>query len=126
MVRDGKTPPTTHIAIQEESDGSNTTWMEKVSDEQYSHGPAATQEQPKSQGTNNMNKEPSAIKETYGDFSPKLVQITDDVLFGDIWERPELSKRDRSLVTVTALKAQRIETIADGSLEPNSSREEKL
>jgi 4-carboxymuconolactone decarboxylase len=42
---------------------------------------------------------------TYGDFSPKLVQITDDVLFGDIWERPELSKRDRSLVTVTALIA---------------------
>ena len=52
-----------------------------------------------------MNKEPSAIKKTYGDFAPKLVQITDDVLFGDIWERPELSKRDRSLVTVTALIA---------------------
>ena len=41
----------------------------------------------------------------------KLVQITDDVLFGDIWERPELSKRDRSLVTVTAL-------IAAGNTEP--------
>jgi 4-carboxymuconolactone decarboxylase len=95
----------THIAIQEESDGSNTTWMEKVSDEQYSQGPAATQEPLKSQGANNMNKEPSAIKKTYGDFSPKLVQITDDVLFGDIWERPELSRRDRSLVTVTALIA---------------------
>ena len=52
-----------------------------------------------------MNKEPSAIKKTYGDFSPKLVQITDDVLFGDIWERPELSKRDRSLITVAALVA---------------------
>ncbi len=52
-----------------------------------------------------MNKEPSAIKKAFGDFSPKLVQITDDVLFGDVWERPELSKRDRSLVTVTALIA---------------------
>ncbi len=52
-----------------------------------------------------MNKEPSALKKTYGDFSPKLVEITDDVLFGDVWERPELSKRDRSLVTVTALIA---------------------
>ena len=52
-----------------------------------------------------MKKEPSAIKKTYGDFSPKLVQVTDDVLFGDIWERRELSKRDRSLVTVTALIA---------------------
>ncbi len=52
-----------------------------------------------------MNKEPSTIKKTFGDFSPKLVQLTDDVLFGDVWERPELSKRDRSLVTVAALIA---------------------
>jgi 4-carboxymuconolactone decarboxylase len=52
-----------------------------------------------------MNKEPSAIQKMLGDFSPKLVQLTDDVLFGDVWERPELSKRDRSLVTVTALIA---------------------
>jgi 4-carboxymuconolactone decarboxylase len=52
-----------------------------------------------------MNKEPSSIKKIFGDFSPKLVQLTDDVLFGDVWERPELSKRDRSLVTVSALIA---------------------
>jgi 4-carboxymuconolactone decarboxylase len=52
-----------------------------------------------------MKKEPSAIQKMLGDFSPKLVQLTDDVLFGDVWERPELSKRDRSLVTVTALIA---------------------
>ena len=52
-----------------------------------------------------MSKEPSVIKRTYGDFVPKLVQLTDDVLFGDVWERPELSKRDRSLVTLTALIA---------------------
>ena len=52
-----------------------------------------------------MDKEPSAIKKTFGAFSPKLVQLTDDVLFGDVWERPELSKRDRSLITVTALVA---------------------
>ena len=32
-----------------------------------------------------------------GDFAPKLVSLTDDVLFGDVWERAELSKRDRSL-----------------------------
>jgi len=31
-----------------------------------------------------------------GDFAPKLVQLTDEVLFGDIWERPGLSPRDRS------------------------------
>jgi len=40
-----------------------------------------------------------------GDFAPKLVSLTDDVLFGDVWERPELSKRDRSLITVAALVA---------------------
>jgi 4-carboxymuconolactone decarboxylase len=36
---------------------------------------------------------------------PKLIELTDDVLFGDVWERPGLSPRDRSLVTVTALAA---------------------
>ena len=91
-----------HIAIQEELDGKNTDWLEKVSDEQYGRGPSVTLEPPKPQEPNAMNKEPSAIKKTFGDFSPKLVQLTDDVLFGDVWERPELSKRDRSLVTVTA------------------------
>ena len=34
-----------------------------------------------------------------------MVSLTDDVLFGDVWERPELSKRDRSLITVAALVA---------------------
>jgi 4-carboxymuconolactone decarboxylase len=38
-----------------------------------------------------------------GDFTPKLVSLTDDVLFGDVWARPELSSRDRSLVTVASL-----------------------
>lgn len=36
---------------------------------------------------------------------PKLIELTDDVLFGDVWERPELSKRDRSLITVALLTA---------------------
>ena len=49
------------------------------------------------------NKEPSSAQKAIGDISPKLAQLTDNVLFGDVWERPELSKRDRSLVTVTAL-----------------------
>jgi 4-carboxymuconolactone decarboxylase len=38
-----------------------------------------------------------------GDFLPKMVSLTDETLFGDIWERPELSPRDRSLITVAAL-----------------------
>jgi 4-carboxymuconolactone decarboxylase len=52
-----------------------------------------------------MSKEPTAAQKMIGDFAPKLVDLTDRVLFGDIWERPELSKRDRSLITVAALIA---------------------
>jgi 4-carboxymuconolactone decarboxylase len=52
----------------------------------------------------NSNKE-STIKKTFGDFAPKLVSLTNDVLFGDVWERKELAPRDRSLITVAALIA---------------------
>ena len=52
-----------------------------------------------------MSKAPSAAEKMIGDFAPKLVDLTDRVLFGEVWERPELSKRDRSLVTVAALIA---------------------
>lgn len=50
-----------------------------------------------------MNNPPSYGRQAMGDEAVKLAQLTDDVLFGDIWERPELSKRDRSLITVAAL-----------------------
>jgi 4-carboxymuconolactone decarboxylase len=50
---------------------------------------------------NSQAKTPA--QKAIGDFAPKLVSLTDDVLFGDIWERVELSKRDRSLITVAAL-----------------------
>ena len=36
---------------------------------------------------------------------PKLIDLTEKVLFGDVWERPGLSKRDRSLITVATLVA---------------------
>ncbi len=39
------------------------------------------------------------------DFAPKLMELNEKVLFGDIWERPGLSKRDRSLITVATLVA---------------------
>jgi 4-carboxymuconolactone decarboxylase len=52
-----------------------------------------------------MNKEPSAVQELVGDLAPKLVELTEGVLFGDVWERPQLSKRDRSLATIAALIA---------------------
>ena len=37
--------------------------------------------------------------------APKLAEIAANTLFGDVWERPGLSKRDRSLITVATLIA---------------------
>ncbi len=48
-----------------------------------------------------MTTSRSAMQEV----SPKLAEMTADVLFGDIWERSELSKRDRSMITVAVLTA---------------------
>lgn len=87
----------THIAITEQLDGKTVEWMEKVSDAQYGvplRGQASS-----------AGPRPRPSQGAIGDFAPKLAQITDDVLYGDVWERPELSKRDRSLVTVAALIA---------------------
>ena len=39
------------------------------------------------------------------EIAPKMAELSADVLFGDVWERPQLSKRDRSLITVAALVA---------------------
>jgi 4-carboxymuconolactone decarboxylase len=49
--------------------------------------------------------QPSRAQQLMGATAPKLAELTDDVLYADIWERTDLSKRDRSLVTVTALIA---------------------
>lgn len=49
------------------------------------------------------NKEPSGAEKMFGGFAPELVRLTDDVLFGQVWPRQELSPRDRSLVTVASL-----------------------
>jgi 4-carboxymuconolactone decarboxylase len=86
----------THIAITEALDGKSADWQEPVNDAQYggarpSGTPAAGQ--------------PTRAQALLGDVAPKLAQLTDDVLFGDVWARPGLSPRDRSLVTVSALIA---------------------
>ena len=49
------------------------------------------------------DKEPSGAERLFGDFAPALVAYTDDVLFGDVWKRTELTPKERSLVTVAAL-----------------------
>jgi 4-carboxymuconolactone decarboxylase len=45
----------------------------------------------------------SGAQRMFGDFAPGLVHFTDDVLFGEVWRRTELSAKDRSLVTVACL-----------------------
>ncbi len=93
----------THIALTEQQpDGKRVEWMEKVTDEQY-NAPVKAQPVPAPVRLSTTNNRPSA--RAMGDFAPKLAEITDDVLYADVWERPQLSRRDRSLVTVAALIA---------------------
>ena len=91
----GATPDSsmTHLAVQEQQGGKVVDWLEKVSDEQYlpATSPAATP--------------PYRAQQLFGDVAPKLAELTDNVLFGDVWARPGLSLRDRSLLTVSALIA---------------------
>jgi 4-carboxymuconolactone decarboxylase len=88
-----------HIAIVEQLDGKSVEWMEKVSDAQYS-------EPVRDLGaSSDASVKPRPSQGPIGDFAPKLAELTDNVLYGDVWERPELSKHDRSLVTVAALIA---------------------
>ena len=49
------------------------------------------------------NEGQTPMQRMLGDFAPTFVSLTDDVLFGQVWSRPELSPRDRSLVTITSL-----------------------
>jgi 4-carboxymuconolactone decarboxylase len=46
-----------------------------------------------------------AVATAIAPVAPKLAALTNDILFGDLWRRPDLSPRDRSLVTIAALAA---------------------
>jgi 4-carboxymuconolactone decarboxylase len=102
----GAAPTTSmaHIAIVEQLDGKSTEWLEKVSEEQYNM-PVRRPGSPPAPGASAQSAQPTPAQRLIGDFSPKLVELTDRVLFGDVWARPQLSQRDRSLVTVSALIA---------------------
>ena len=91
----------THLAITEADAGKTVDWAELVADAQYgvAQAPVATP------ATAASSAQPSRAQRLMGDVAPKLAQLTDDVLFGDVWARPGLSPRDRSLATVSALIA---------------------
>jgi 4-carboxymuconolactone decarboxylase len=102
----GASPTTsmTHIAIVERLDGKSVDWMEKVTDAQYA---APVRSRPAAAAGRDAAPagQPTRAQQLMGDFAPKLAQLTDDVLYGDVWARPQLSPRDRSLVTISALIA---------------------
>lgn len=52
-----------------------------------------------------MAEEKTRAQQLVGDVVPRLAELTDEVLFGDVWARPGLSPRDRSLINVAALTA---------------------
>jgi 4-carboxymuconolactone decarboxylase len=52
-----------------------------------------------------MSQDPSPAHKAFGHIAPALADYTDQVLFGDVWQRPGLSPRDRSLITVASLVA---------------------
>lgn len=97
----------THLAVQEHLDGRFVEWQEQVSDAQYGvqvgARDAAAPAPPS--GVVDAGAQPSRAQQLMGDIAPRLAQLTDSVLFGEVWARPGLSRRDRSLVTVSALIA---------------------
>ena len=52
-----------------------------------------------------MINQAKPMRAPWGDIAPRLTEISDAILFDDVWQRPELSPRDRSLVTLSALIA---------------------
>jgi len=60
---------------------------------------------------------PSPAREQVRPIAPKLVELAEKVVYGEVWERPGLSKRDRSLITVATLVALGRERQLHGHLE---------
>jgi 4-carboxymuconolactone decarboxylase len=109
--------PMTHIAISEHRDGTVVQWMEQVSDEQYtatpstSGGRAPTSALPQTASASQSSSAAAApgagrpSGPVQQRVAPGMAALTDDVLYGDVWRRADLSPRDRGLVTITALIA---------------------
>ena len=105
----------THLAISEHRDGSVVQWMEPVSDEQYhalpttSGGREVVSTPPRTAPQTPSPAAPAGAGRPSGPVqqrvAPGMAALTDDVLYADVWRRPELSPRDRGIVTITALIA---------------------
>ena len=99
----------THLAFY--SGWANATAAVKVTNAVFErHGIMATQLPPAAVDLLPLDKaaeaqRESTVQQNFGAVSPGVVQFTRDALFNDLWLRPGLAPRDRSLVTVSALVA---------------------
>jgi alkylhydroperoxidase/carboxymuconolactone decarboxylase family protein YurZ len=89
----GSTTPAVPAPSATPSPTSNTT------------APAPPNQTPRTQQETAMphTNEPTGAEKMFGEFAPALVHLTDDVLFGEVWTRPELSPKERSLIPVASL-----------------------
>ncbi|WP_408277452.1 carboxymuconolactone decarboxylase family protein [Paraburkholderia sediminicola] len=99
----------THLAFY--SGWANATAAVKVTNAVFErHGITAAQLPPAAVGLLPLDKaaeaqRESTVQQNFGAVSPGVVKFTRDALFNDLWLRPGLTPRDRSLVTVSALVA---------------------
>ena len=77
-----------------------------------------------------MAEEPTNARASFGDIAPHLAEITDKVLFGNVWAEATLSARDRSLITVSSLislyRANELPFHMKRALENGLTREELI
>jgi 4-carboxymuconolactone decarboxylase len=110
----------THIAVTEHRNGTTVQWMEAVTDEQYNGAPAQTPQGQHPGASPPESNRPQGPPKPSGEVQPRVAPgmagLTDDVLFGDVWRRPELSPRDRSLVTISTLIATGKSSVLAGHL----------
>lgn len=97
----------THIAIQQAVDGKNVVWMEKVTEEQYHMEPTSETKSPASVQIKQPNVQGRRLSpDDVLRVAPALESYTQERLYGEVWTRPGLSLRDRSLITISALMAR--------------------
>jgi 4-carboxymuconolactone decarboxylase len=91
--------------------GAGSTWISGLSLSWLKHG-FLDRARLRAAGTATTMRKDAAVADTkeqsgagrmFGDFAPALVGFTDDVLFGQVWKRPDLAARERSLITVASL-----------------------
>jgi 4-carboxymuconolactone decarboxylase len=96
------TPPTDHRPRQRATQATEHT----MSDPTTAPDPTSIAKQSGTASTQTgfMKAEfGAALRNNYGDFAPGLAEFTDDVVFGQVWTRPQLSPKERSLVTLSCL-----------------------